>query len=184
MNSFAERSAPSAIQDKDMLELQRSQLKHDQLFHPDILALRVHERTVHYVLHFAKYSGRLIEAELSRDFDTARLVTVDAIIISLAFCNMFNIKAYMPAKAGSTRQDFGTLIKQFAICSGRMAKTAESIDHLEALNFRVDLEGQIGDMLKVIGQISSALSLDVSSAVIARLDEVEKKSIFYPINSR
>lgn len=165
------------MQDEALLALQRAQLEHDQKSHSDILTLRVHERVVHYVLHFSKYSGRLIDAETRDDQHMLSRSIVDAFIISLAFCNTLNLRM---SDADEVEDECTSeLIRSFAVVVGDLAKTTESIDHLETGNIRVELERQLLRLAAVVVALASRLRIDLASEAQSRWMTVDKKSIFY-----
>jgi len=179
MRALINEAAVTEITHGEFLDLQKSQLLHDQLYHPDILALRVHERTVHYTLHYAKYAARLLEAANEDDLELGRATLIDAIIITLAFCNMLNMRFEVSRKTYPVNVDFLKSVYKFVALSGKFAKTTESIDHLENMNFRAELEAHLSSLCKIIDELCCILKVDVVRDVRTRLDQVEKKSIFY-----
>lgn len=165
--------------EQKMFELQREQWQHDKAYHPEILALSVPNRIAHYVLHYAKYVGRLIEARRKPDIESMKPVVVDSVIITLAFHNMFNLKAKPYKYTEADEVQISDLIDNYAISAGRLAKIAESLDHVEAMDFRSALSYEIEWLHQTLGQIAAWLTLDIANEVRTRWRNVEQKSIFH-----
>ena len=72
-----------------ILDLQWTQLAHDERYHKDVVILPLGERIKHMALHMAKYAGYLAEDERSEPQRVTRVLT-DAFIITLATANTLN----------------------------------------------------------------------------------------------
>jgi hypothetical protein len=109
----------------DVLELQRSQYRHDKRNHPDILALHKNDRVKHYALHFAKYAARFdgIYCKNKSEKENA----VDSVLVSLSSANtlMLRLKDF---DFELTRSEAINRYKEYTAmyCDG-----AEKIDHAE-----------------------------------------------------
>src|SRR5260221_5150544 len=75
---------------EQLLALQWSQLKHDELYHKEITLLPVADRMKHFALHMAKYLGYFAEA-MDSDSDRFERTLVDAFIIALAAANTLSL---------------------------------------------------------------------------------------------
>lgn len=185
---------------KDKLhELQIVQLLHDQKYHADILCLPVQRRANHMGLHFAKYAGKFVEAKLAKDRDSFLSALIDTFIISLASANMFNIEVgklsvFDEVKtkkldtlgveifsfSESKNEDIFTFMADnITIFQGRIAKSIESLDHMEAYSFRETFEENLESIIGSVFVASTFLKIDLISKAKERLVSVEKKSIFY-----
>ena len=73
-----------------LLDLQWSQLKHDEAYHKDVVILPLAQRIKHMALHNAKYTAYFLEAVERGDDTTMLRVLVDAFVIALATANTLN----------------------------------------------------------------------------------------------
>ena len=134
-----------------ILAMQLDQQRHDDVAHQDILALPVHQRITHMVLHFAKYTGRFLN--VSKTDDLLVRLLVDTAIIALSSANILRLRldkqleptvpdvydaSLMTIGAAlATEQQLdvdlnGPIGQSLALHTGAMAKACEALDHLEA----------------------------------------------------
>ena len=185
---------------KELFDLQGSQKLHDERFHKDIWCLSLGDRIKHMVLHFAKYSGRFIEAKERQDINLLTRTLIDTWIIALASANMLNLKlgkqlgadpADLPSLSslGQTllasrfpldENPFDLAISELSKATGHMAKACESYDHMEGFDSRGCLEKGVVQIAVLSLATSSLLKLDLVPLVYKRWGEVERKSIFAP----
>ena len=166
---------------------QLRQQHHDELFHKDILLLPVAHRMQHMALHMAKYAARFICAPSTAD-ESYRAALVDALVIALASANTLNINlgaatqethVESPAAHATNRSEptgHVTFEKLFAAAMGRMAKAAESLDHVEAFPSRQVLSTSTVELAQLVLKQMGAVGLDISTSYFARLEDVERRS--------
>jgi len=183
----------------ELLQMQLAQKRHDEISHRDILSLRVQERITHMTLHFAKYCGLLADARTLPDLEKMKATIVDAFIILLASANCLNkrVTDLMPLPsemnasslantAALLARDSGWTVPiaydraviEMVKITGRMAKACESMDHLEAFDYRGVLESELGKMARTLLVFSFFLSLDLRDRVRLRWSRIEEKDIF------
>ncbi len=185
--------------ENELLILQKKQLHHDELAHKDILCLPVQARIKHMVLHFAKYTGHLVEARQLQSHELLVSTVVDTWIIVLATANMLNLRLSEKLKPeGSTYQNLHSLGQAFADSqcispndaydlslfelgkiTGRMAKACESLDHMERFASRESLEEGVIGIARLLLAVSALLRINILPLVSRRWIEVERKSIFH-----
>lgn len=183
---------------KRILDLQWSQMRHDELYHKDIVLLSVADRMKHMALHFAKYVGYVADVLDNQDDEKLHRTLVDAFIISLASANALNIDLGKElclerigsnlnlmdlglelAKArGQLAADNNSFHRSFAQYAGRLAKACESIDHLEAYPFRESMKEQVVALFKLLLTEAALRHLDLDEQSGRRLRAVEARSIF------
>lgn len=183
---------------KTILCLQWSQMRHDQLYHKDIVILPVADRLKHMALHFAKYVGDIADALDSKDDEKLRRALIDGYIISLASANALNVDlgkevcteqtdseislmdlGLQIAKArGQLTVDDNGFHRRFAHCTGRLAKACESVDHLEPYPFRDSMKEQVVALFKLFLAEAAIRQLDLAQQSKIRLRAVEERSIF------
>lgn len=180
--------------DPSLLDLQWTQLAHDERYHKDVVILPLGERVKHMALHMAKYVGYLAEIEGDDEERVGRILT-DAFIITLATANTLNQD--LARDLGSTggaadlrrlgdtlRSDFDGvnsvtgLLRQLARHAGTLAKACESLDHMEAFPFRQAMRESNFALFKTVVAASAARGLDLAERYQIRLRVVEERSIF------
>jgi hypothetical protein len=175
----------------ELVSLQQEQLRHDQLAHADILCLPVQQRLTHMVLHFSKYTGALSQPLHDEKFQA---ILVDTLIIALATANALNVHLAKRIREETGASSFSelehimhidrhhvreTVFLKLAFATGTMAKACESLDHLEAYDFRITLERQVIEVAFLVLAAATALRMNFGSMVRARWDAVERRSIFF-----
>jgi hypothetical protein len=183
---------------KRVLVLQWAQMRHDELYHKDIVLLSVANRMKHMTLHFAKYVGNVADALDQRDHERLHRALVDAFIISLSSANALNVDLGKElgtelvgsnlsikevglelAKVGGQRTADDTgFHRRFAHHTGRLAKASESLDHLEAYPFRESMKEQVVALFKLLLAEAAIRHLDLNEQSRNRLRGVEVRSIF------
>ncbi|MCE4225948.1 hypothetical protein HCU64_19535 [Methylobacterium sp. C25] len=178
-----------------MLDLQWTQLSHDERYHKDVVLLPLGERVKHMALHMAKYVGYLAEID-GDDPDRVSRILVDAFIITLATANTLNqdLGRDLAAPNGSgldlskighdlaaelaTTNDVSGLLRTFARHAGALAKACESLDHMESFPFRNAMRESNLALFKLVVAAAAVRSLDLAALYAARLRVVEERSIF------
>lgn len=156
--------------------LQWQQFEHDEKYHREIARLTVQDRLKHMALHFAKYAGNL--AAVPDDQTVKRLVT-DIVVIAVSSANVLNLR--LSDRHNSLRAQVASpdLAKGITIAAGRMAAACEKMDHLEAFPFRERISEAVLELLSQALCYADARGWSVEEMVIARLQPVKEKSIFY-----
>lgn len=186
--------------ENELLKLQKGQLRHDELAHKDILCLPVQMRIKHMVLHFAKYTGHLVEARQLQSHELLVSTILDTWIIMLASANMLNLRLSekLNPEGGCAYQHLDSLGQAFADShfispndvydvslfelgkiTGRMAKACESLDHMEGFASRESLEEGVIAIARLLLGVSALLKINVQPLISYRWIEVERKSIFH-----
>ena len=173
---------------KDITDLQRKQLRHDEGYHQDILVLDTARRARHMTFHNAKYSGRFIAATEDGDENLFLRTLIDAFIISLATANIFaqNLAAELNADSPTLSElgteladaynEEGSFTRIYASLAGEMAKACDSLDHLEDFPFRATLTGCNAAIFNALLVEASIRQIDIHAAYAARIAEVEAAS--------
>jgi hypothetical protein len=183
-----------------LLRMQWEQLQHDQVYHPEILALSVADRMKHMTLHFTKYTGQIAANLVERNEDRMNRVLVDSFIIVLASANSLQLDlgrrlreggvppdanlGVIGADVGHTAgrpeaPDAAWLLREYATCGGKLAKACESIDHLESFPFRDAMQTEILALCRLLLAETFRRGFDLQAAVRERLDGVERKNLFH-----
>lgn len=179
---------------QSLIDLQWTQLSHDERYHKDVVLLPLGERVKHMALHMAKYVGYLADIDGDDPERVSRILT-DAFIITLATANTlnhdlsrdlgmradsFNLKAVGQAFAGElgTANDVSGLLRPFARHAGALAKACESLDHVESIPFRDAMRASNLALFKLVVAAAAVRGLDLAQLYPVRLRRVEERSIF------
>lgn len=158
--------------------MQFLQRVHDENFHPEIARLDLSRRMVHLVLHLAKYSGDMRNAELNGDHEGYRRAVVDAIIIASSGSTALHINLIDVCVLHGA-SDPGEFRDQMMISVGRIAKAVESLDHVENYPSRKVLNEEFPRIFWSAYREVERLEGDVIKLVNSRLSSVRSKHIFY-----
>jgi hypothetical protein len=185
--------------EEQLLAIQWEQSKHDELYHKEIVLLPVGDRMKHFALHMAKYAGYLADTVDSEDDPRFERALVDAFIISVAAANTLGLDLGRAlARDEGVGGGLGTLgegwaktlcpeeqdkggiwfLRQFARCSGRLAKACESLDHIESHPFREEMRASVLDLFKLVVAEASARRIDLPKEWKERLQSIEAKHLF------
>lgn len=181
---------------RQFLDLQWSQLKHDEAYHKDVMAMALAQRIKHMALHNAKYAAYfLIAADVGDDAQMIRTL-VDAFVITLASANTLNqdlgaqvsgsnsfssieeLGAELAKSLPRHQDDPLWLVRQFVHHNGKLAKICEGWDHLESIPFSDGMKACNLALLQAVLAEASARGLNLSDAYIARIREIEARSMF------
>lgn len=179
----------------EILNLQWKQLQHDENYHKDIWLLTVHHRVNHMVLHFAKYSGKLAQAVRDNDSQLFSKTCLDTFIIATSLANILNVNLSSELESYDADSVDSLSLKLFndldatcssislniAIAVGKLAKAAESVDHLEKFLFRETLSELVVDVFKLAlaGYACFSKEKSILEEIEARMLAVERKSMFF-----
>jgi len=183
---------------RELCNFQAFQYIHDEKYHQDIWCLPFNARIKHMVLHFAKYTGKVLAAKEDKDKVLLRKTIIDTWIITLACANILNVKLSrslgLDEQDASNLQKFGATLlsshfsdiedpylltlRHLGKTTGQMAKACESMDHGEAFDSRGTLERGVIELARLCLALATLLHLDLIPLVQDRWKEVEAKSIF------
>jgi hypothetical protein len=178
MNFEGVRALQGSRADLDLDEFQRGQAHHDSACHADVLALPIQDRLKHFVLHFAKYVGGLVELQASTESSLRqRRLLTDAFIICLAMANCLNLRLSARIAVGPDghTHDSVSVTRSLAIITGRMAKACEAMDHVERFDIRGELEKNVLEIAALVLNAANVFSIDLGLEVAERWSGVAKK---------
>ncbi len=184
---------------EELFQLQLEQLRHDERYHRDIWVLSLDRRLIHMAMHFAKYTGWLARIVRDGDHESLKQTITDAFIIGLSSANMLNIDVRSQItecnqRTARTLSDLGKeicensntdfsdlplLLVTMAIETGSMAKSCESLDHVEAHASRAGASEAVVALIRIALAAAHANEIDLSISCKHRLQEVEKKLLFH-----
>lgn len=161
---------------RSLSTLQRHQHDHDEKYHPDIFTLPHPEQLRHYALHFGKYTGRLTERAAIND-EKLKQTLADIFIIALAAANILNMEIReepITIAALPSREKLRPwLLEQMAYESGRLAKVMESLDHMEAQDYRKTSKEAVAGIVIAVRSAAYVLQADIGSLTVLRWKDIE-----------
>jgi hypothetical protein len=175
--------------------LLQGQRDHDERAHRDVYYLSYPRRLTHLTLHLSKYAARLGAAVVEPRILSRTLV--DTFIIALSAAELLRLDIHRSLRAKEVEPDgcddlleVGAQIascypgsesvvdwcfRQLATQAGYLAKALESLDHLEALEYRRMMEESVTEVLTMSLVAASRLKLDLAELVPKRWAEFEAR---------
>jgi hypothetical protein len=162
-------------------QLQFEQFEHDETYHREITRLPLHQRLRHMTLHFAKYSGNLVEAQARGDHAQIQRVVTDVFIIGMSTANALNFTlgaAVAEREADRAGREF-PFAATLAVYAGKMAAACEKLDHLEDFPYRPVLREGTLILVRAALLFAEAEGWDLRQLVRIRLKPVKEKFIHH-----
>jgi hypothetical protein len=185
---------------EELFALQVAQLRHDEKYHREIARMPTQARITHMALHFCKYVGQLATGLHSDDKSLIKKTMTDTFVIGLSSANTLNLhlatvlpeaessdslsalcRRLLEKNEISGKLGNGWLLYTYAIAAGRMARSCEKLDHLEAFPFREEIAAAVGTICAVSLSASQQYGFDIRQSVVARFNEIEEKHLFHSI---
>jgi hypothetical protein len=174
---MAGEAASASLSPAVLDRLQWEQFQHDEKYHREIARLSVQERLKHMALHFAKYAGKLIEAQ--GDEVALKRIVIDVFVIATSTANILNARLADWQGRPSIENGGNSFASIVSVLAGRMAAACEKMDHLEDYPFRrVITEAALQLAVEALA-VCDAKGWSVEELVRTRLQPVKEKSIFY-----
>lgn len=154
-------------------DIQWRQEEHDKLFHWDIYSLSKPARLRHLIFHMAKYQGKYLEAQYADNQVKMREVVVDSFIL---LTSMANVLGY--SIQDNSAKVPGMSYNELVIETGRLCKTIEAWDHMEAINFRAEFVSSIEKLFRLWSLLPEADDVRWKD-MLERLEFIESKNFMY-----
>jgi hypothetical protein len=160
--------------------LQEFQAEHDAKHHGDVHGLPRAECIRHLVLHFAKYSGRLVDCTSHAEEMFSRTL-VDTFIVSMSARNVLGLPAneleywQLPGPPTSPPLPFFRLA--LAKQAGLLAKACEALDHREQIDYAGIYREGVNAILRAVIAISFAVEIDIATLTEERWKEIAQSRV-------
>ena len=167
----------SYMNKEQLNKLQIAQLEHDERFPREITYLDIQPRLVHMCLHFAKYYGTIVDQMNQPHTDEPKLkqAMVDMFIICLTSANILNLRLSDHIDGIVYGLSIESAYVPLAVSIGKFAKALESLDHLEAFNYK---EVMCDSVVTIAQCLINITHFDLAGEVPYRLNVVQNRSIF------
>lgn len=161
------------ISTEELNSYQRLQMKHDEIYHYEILALGVSRRMNHVALHLIKYLGSLSSLPVSAAEN--KRAFIDAFIMVVSASNLLGISLAKDLIIDEVNSINRTFIDEYIQLLAELAKACEATDHQEDYPIRATWNKNIRKFFSLL--VSEANSRDISLLKEAskRLASVESK---------
>lgn len=161
-------------------KLQLEQFKHDEVYHREITRLPLQQRLRHMALHFAKYSGNLVEARVRGENVAIQRIATDVFIIGMSTANALNFRlAAELSEKGESEFTLSQFATNLAVNAGRMAAACEKLDHVEEFPFRSEMRRATINLVASAAGFVAMERLDLVQLVRFRLKPVKEKFIYH-----
>lgn len=174
------------------IQMQLLQKEHDASYHEDIVVLETQTRLKHLTLHFSKYAARLAGAKGLPDLrEKLEKTLTDTFIIALSAANVLNLDLdevmsnlvgsplidQYPFRKGSMESIREYVMVGLVLGNGYLAKSLESMDHMEPGNHRENFESGTIEIIRAVVEASNALGMDLVDQTLSRWKFVEENKV-------
>ncbi|MBW4538980.1 MAG: hypothetical protein KME43_07505 [Myxacorys chilensis ATA2-1-KO14] len=175
----SEMSNCNVISIEKLDSYQRLQLRHDKIYHPEILLLRVAERMNHIALHLTKYLGALYS--LPNSAVENRKAFIDSFIMVVSASNLLGILLSESLESDEVTDTAETFIKGYIQILSEIAKACEATDHQEDYPSRRILNRNIRSLFTLLLCEAASRNISILDEASHRLVSVERKHPLYKI---
>jgi hypothetical protein len=168
----AERIDASQIDSYQLL-----QMKHDEIYHPDILSLGVPRRMNHVTLHLVKYLGALCSSSVP--LLEKKRAFVDSFIMVVSASNLLGIPLSRCLNGEKLECATNGFISSYINVLSKLAKACEATDHQEDYPIRAVWDGSVRELFRLLICESEDYGVNLLDDCSQRLASVEGN---HPLN--
>jgi len=162
------------ISTENMYAYQRRLMKHDGVYHPEIVALGVSRRMNHIALHLIKYLGSLASLPISAPENKKALI--DSFIMIVSASNLLGIPLAKDLEIDAANETNEIFINVYIQLLAELAKACEATDHQEDYPIRSTWNKNIRKFFLLIVQEASSRNISILEDASYRLASVERKN--------
>ncbi|MDX2213545.1 MAG: hypothetical protein SFY66_09670 [Oculatellaceae cyanobacterium bins.114] len=152
----------------------RLQMKHDEIFHFEILALGVSRRMSHIALHLIKYLRPLSSLPVSAPENKRALV--DAFIMVISASNLLGVSLSVDPISNEDINPDKSFINTYVQFLADLAKSCEAADHQEDYPIRATWNKAIQQLFFLLSKEAAARNINILEEAACRLTSVEKSN--------
>nr|WP_290222523.1 hypothetical protein [Trichocoleus desertorum] len=155
------------------------QMKHDEIYHHEILVLGISRRMNHVALHLIKYLGSLTSTPISAEKN--RRAFIDAFIMVVSASNLLGIsleKELVIEEINTNSNE--SFIFGYIQLLAELAKACEATDHQEDYPIRATWNKNTKSFFRLLMHEAVSRNISIIEEAIQRITEVEKK---HPLNN-
>ncbi len=169
------------ISTEELNSYQRLQMKHDEAYHHDIIALGISRRMNHIALHLIKYLGILSSLPISAAEN--RRAFIDSFIMIVSASNLLGILLAKEWTINGMHYNYinGNFIDEYIQLLAQLAKACEATDHQEDYPIRATWNNNIRKFFFLLIKEADSRNISILEESIQRLASVEKKHLLHDI---
>ena len=161
------------ISTEELNAYQRLQMKHDEIYHPEIVALGISRRMNHIALHLVKYLGILSSLPVSAEEN--RRVFIDSFIMIVSASNLLGIYLAEELLIDGINYIDGNFINEYIRLLAELAKACEATDHQEDYPIRATWNKNIRRFFFLLVREAHSRNISILEESSRRLASVEIK---------
>ncbi|MEH2299266.1 hypothetical protein [Nostoc sp.] len=161
------------ISTEELNAYQRLQMKHDEIYHPEIVALGICRRMNHIALHLVKYLGILSSLPVSAEEN--RRVFIDSFIMIVSASNLLGIYLAEELVIDGINYIDGNFIDEYIRLLAELAKACEATDHQEDYPIRATWNKNIRRFFFLLVREAHSRNIFILEESSRRLGSVEIK---------
>jgi hypothetical protein len=161
------------ISTKSLNSYQRLQMKHDEIYHHEILVLGIARRMNHVVLHLIKYLAPLSSFPVSAPEN--RKAFIDTFIMIVSASNLLGISLARNLETSEEDNATEIFINQYVQLLAELAKACEATDHQEDYPIRLTWNKNVQKFFLLLLQEAASRNISIVEEASHRLASVESK---------
>lgn len=161
------------MSNEELNTYQRLQMKHDDIYHHEIVALGISRRMNHIVLHLVKYLGILSSLPVS-SVDNNRAF-VDSFIMIISASNLLSISLSQEFLIDEKDYVAGNFIDEYIQLIASLAKACEATDHQEDYPIRATWNKNVKKFFLLLVREAKLRNISILEESKKRLYSVEIK---------
>jgi hypothetical protein len=161
------------ISTEELNAYQLLQMKHDEIYHHEIIALGISRRMNHITLHLAKYLGILFSLPVSAAEN--KRAFIDSFIMIVSASNLLGISLAKELVIDGINYIDGNFIDEYIRLIAELAKACEATDHQEDYPIRATWNKNIRRFFFLLVCEAHTRNISILEESSRRLDSVEIK---------
>jgi hypothetical protein len=165
------------ISTTEISDYQYLQMKHDEIYHHEIVALSISKRMSHITLHLVKYLGILSSKPVSSAENHRAFI--DSFIMIVSASNLLGISLEKELSTNDINYTAYNFIDEYIGLLAQLAKACEATDHQEDYPIRATWNNSILRFFFLIAHEAGLRNISILKESSQRLASVESKN---PLN--
>ncbi|WP_207714278.1 hypothetical protein [Scytonema sp. UIC 10036] len=161
------------ISTEELNAYQRLQMKHDEIYHHEIIALGISRRMNHIALHLVKYLGILSSLPVSAPENSRAFI--DSFIMIVSASNLLGISLAKELVIDGINSIDGNFIDEYIQLLAELAKACEATDHQEDYPIRSTWNKNIRKFFFLLVREAHSRNISILEESSRRLASVERK---------
>ncbi|MDZ8184350.1 MAG: hypothetical protein RMX96_05725 [Nostoc sp. ChiSLP02] len=161
------------ISTEELNAYQRLQMKHDEIYHHEIVVLDISRRMNHIALHLVKYLGILSSIPISAAENNRAFI--DSFIMIVSASNLLGIYLAKELLIDKINSINGNFIDEYILLLAELAKACEATDHQEDYPIRATWNRNIRKFFYLLLREAHSRNISILEESRRRLASVEIK---------